>query len=238
MALEVFTDASGVAPVVTDLGYEVELTEARLVIENLEFTIAGELHTSVLRRLSQALLPSAHAHPGHHQDGSVTGELRGRYVLDWTGGADAVLGTATLLAGDYKAANFTFERGAVTDGLTGNDSLVGHTAVLRGHASRNGETIDFVARIVSPVGRTLVGAPFELEVDAETDVRLGLRLLVRDPFEDDTLFDGLDFSALASGGAELVLEGGASDPALEAAYNLLRRTFQTHDHFDVSIRAR
>src|SRR5690606_3459671 len=223
----------------SDLGYEVELTEARLVLESLEFTIAGELHSSVLQRLSQALIPEAHAHPGHHQDGAVTGELRGLYIVDWTGDADPVLGKATLLAGDYKAANFTFERGAVTDGLPVEDPLVGHTAILRGRASRDGEGVDFIARLVSPVGRTVVGAPFELTVDAATNVRLGLRLLVRDPFENDTLFDGLDFSALASAGAgPLVLEGGVEDPDRLAAYNLLRSTFQSHDHFDVSIHER
>ena len=237
--LEVFTDASGLETVVTDLGYEVELTEARLVLENLEFTIAGELHSSILRSLSQALLPTAHAHPGHHQDGDVTGELRGRFIIDWTADADAVLGNATLLAGDYKAANFSFERGAAADGLAEADPLLGHTAILRGRASKDGERFDFVARIVSPVGRTLVGAPFEMEIDAGTDVRLGVRLLVRDAIEEDTLFDGLDFSALApAGDAPIVLEGGAEDPAVVAAYNRLRSTFQTHDHFDVSIHGR
>src|SRR5690606_34659199 len=118
-------------------------------------------------------LPTAHAHPGHHQDGDVTGELRGRHVLDWIDGADAVVGHATLLAGAYKAANFTFERGTAADGLEDTDALLGHTAVLRGRASRDDETFDFVARIVSPIGRTLVGAPFDLGVLATTDARLG-----------------------------------------------------------------
>lgn len=237
--LEVFTDASGLQPVVTDLGYEVDLTEARLVLENLEFTIAGEMHSSVLKRISQVLLPTAHAHPGHHQDGDVTGELRGRFIIDWTGAADAVLGNATLLPGDYKAANFRFERGGAADGLSEEDPLVGHTAILRGSASKDGARFDFVARIVSPVGRNLVGAPFEFEVDATTDARLGLRLLVRDLIEDDTLFDGLDFAALTQDGeGRIVLEGGADDPALAAAYNQLRSTFQSHDHFDVSFHER
>lgn len=234
--LEVFTDASGLAPVETDLGYRVELTEARMVMENLEFAIAGELHTSIWRSLSNALLPAAHAHPGHHQAGSVTGELPGRFVLDWVDGADAVLGVATLLAGDYRSANFTFARGAPEDGLEAGDALLQHTAILRGTATRAGERFPFEARILSPIGRSMVGAPFVQAVDADTEVRLGLRLSLRDPLEGDTLFDGLDFAALdAVQEGAISLEAGAADPELAAAYELLRLTFQSHDHFDVSV---
>src|SRR5690606_19404679 len=38
--LPVFVDSSAIATVTTDLGYEVELTEARAIVENFAFTIA------------------------------------------------------------------------------------------------------------------------------------------------------------------------------------------------------
>lgn len=229
----VATDPSGIEPVTTDLGYRVELSEARAIIEDLRFTIAGEVHTASLwQRWARVLLPRARAHPGHHQDGDVTGEMRGRFVIDWLATDPASLGDATLIAGTYKSVNFTLARGTTDDGLAPDDPLLGHTALLRGTASKSGNSIAFVARIASPEGRELIGAPFEQDVGPNSQLRLGLRLLPRDPFEGDTLFDGIDFAALptdANGTCQLA--ASASDTATQNAYYQLRRTFQTHDHF-------
>lgn len=233
--LAVVADPSGVAPVTNDLGYTIELTEARAAVENFAFTVAGEAHmASLWRRLSELVVPPAYAHPGHAQEGDVTGELRGRFILDWAPHRDAELGTATVLAGVYKSANFTFARATEGDGVASDDGLLGHTALLRGRATKAATSVEFVARIDSPEGRELIGAPFELEVDEGTRERLGVRLVTRDSVEGDTLFDALDFAALdADGDGHVVLEEGASDVAIVDAYNRLRRTFQTHDHFDI-----
>lgn len=48
--LPVVVDASGITTVETNLGDEVEVTEARLVVEDIAFTIAGEAHTASSRR--------------------------------------------------------------------------------------------------------------------------------------------------------------------------------------------
>lgn len=233
--LPVVVDPRGIEPVTTDLGYEVRLTDARVMIENLAFTIAGEAHSASLwKRVSDFLVPPAYAHPGHFQAGDVTGELRGRFELSWLDGSDPALGVATLLVGSYESANFTLLRATEADGFGTDDPLLGHTAVLRGSASKDGTTIDFSVIIDSPEGRELTGAPFDFEVKKTSTEQLGVRLLTEDPLEGDTLFDGIDFSALdQDGDGTLSIGPEATDSTLAEAYNLLRRTFQTHDHFDV-----
>ncbi len=232
--LTVLVDATGLEPVTTDLGYEVTLDAARLGLGDLLFTVAGEAHTAALwRALTGALVPVAHAHPGHFQAGDVTGELRGRFVADWLDGAGAELGVATLLAGTYQSANFTFVAAGEADGLAVDDPLAGHTALLAGVATRAAETVAFTALIDTPVDRALLGAPFVLRVRAASRERLGLRLLSRDPLEGDTLFDGVDFGAADEDGDGQLLLSAAASGAAATAYTRLARTLQTHDHFDV-----
>jgi hypothetical protein len=85
-----------------------------------------------------------------------------------------------------------------------------------------------------PVGRELLGAPFEYEVTATDAIRLEVRLLTRDPLEGDSLFDGVDFIALdGDGDGQLAIEPEAEQQSLVEAYNKLRRALLTHDHFDV-----
>jgi hypothetical protein len=232
--LAVVAESSGVVPVETDLGYMVQLEHARVLVVNLEFNIAGEAHVSLLRRLSDFLVPRANAHPGHFQGGDVTGELRGRFVLEWAPGrAPQPIGTATLLVGAYESADFTFGHAAIADGLAGDDPLLGHTAVLTGTASRQGATWTFDVVLDAPEGRRLTGAPFRHAVTESSREALGLRLLTQDPLEGDSLFDGLDFGALDADADGHVAIGPGSTEEGTDAYDQIRRTFQTHDHFDV-----
>jgi len=231
--LSVVVDASGIGTVDTDLGYRVELTEVRVAIEDLVFTIAGESHTASLwERISDLFVATALAHPGHHQAGDVTGELRGSFVLDWLGGDGGEIGRATLLPGQYTAANFTFSRGSVEAELDEGDPLIGHTAILEGTATNGSEPIGFVIVLDSPEGRELVGAPFEASVRENSTGRLALRFVTADPLEQDTVFDGLEFEALdADDDGQVRIEPNVEE--VEEAYNTFRRTFQTHDHFEV-----
>lgn len=234
--LAVFADPSGLAPVTTDLGYRVELVEARIMVEDLTFAVAGEVHRAWLgERVAALIVRQAHAHPGHFTGGTVTGELRGRYELCWRPDQPGdELGLATLLAGRYESASFTFARAERADGLLPDDPLLGHTARLVGVAHRGGERFDFTAILDAPAGRELVGIPFELRVGAASTDRLGLRLLPEDPHEGDTLFDGVDFAGLPHvAPGTIAIVPGAAEPALIDAYDTLRRTLQTHDHFDV-----
>jgi hypothetical protein len=184
--------------------------------------------------VSDFLVRPVHAHPGHYQGGDVTGELRGRFLVNWLPGGERELGSATLLVGSYKSANFIFALAGAEDGVAADDPLFGHTAVLRGRAMKGVSTVDFVAVIDSPEGRALVGAPFELEVKETSREELGIQLVTTDPLEGDSLLDGIDFSALdEDGDGQVSIDPSSSEATTVEAYNLLRRTFQTHDHFEV-----
>lgn len=222
------------AGVTTDLGYEVVVTDARLALGGLVFTVAGEVHTaSLLESLSDALVPRARAHPGHYQGGEVTGELPGDFALRCGRDQDRELGLATLIVGTYTAANFDLQRGSEAVGLDASDALVGHTAWLAGTATRGEDSVSFTIVIDSPLDRQLVGAPFEAVVGADATGALALRFELLDDLEGDTLFDGVDFVALDADadGALMIVPDVA---AVEDAYNALRRAFQTHDHFRVA----
>jgi len=235
-----FADSSEIATITTDLGYEIELQEARLVVENFQFAIAGEAHdASLWRRLSRPFVGTAWAHPGHFEGGDVTGELQGHFLVEWLPEGGSTLGKAKLLTGQYKSMNFTFARASEDDDLDEKDPLLGHTARLLGIASKDSLSIEFEALIDSPEDRQLIGVPFEEDVGEDTDDRLGFQLDPVDPYEKDTLFDGLDFSALdEDGDGKIMIEEASTEEALIDAYNRLRRTFQTHDHFFVRAKTR
>lgn len=238
VSLPVVVDGSAMQPVQTALGYTVELTEARVAIADLVFTFAGEVHASIWQRARDWLVPTAYAHPGHFQGGDVTGELRGRFIVDWTGRSGTELGVATLLAGEYKAANFTFAVAGAGE-VPAGDPLVGHTALLRGQARKDGRVTQFTFLIDSPDGRQLVGAPFVANVDETTSATIGLRLQPHDPLEGDSLFEDLDFATIDSDGDGAITVAAAADNTeIIAAYNTMRRTLQTHDHFDAQLTAR
>lgn len=227
--LPVEVDASGIEPVDTDLGYTVRLDRVRLSLGDLVFTIAGEVHTATLWEKAQRwCLPQAHAHPGHYQGGDVTGELPGTFLVDWLAQDGQTLGEATLLAGTYSAANFTFYR---AQGL-GDDPMEGHSAHLEGTATQGERSYTFTLLVDAPEGRQLVGAPLEATLDAQSQGRLLLRFVPQDALEGDTLFDGVDFAALDSDGdGHITLAPG--DSAVEDTYNRFTRVFLTHDHYNL-----
>ena len=233
--LPVHVDASALETTETDLGYAVELSEARIMVKDLTFAMAGEAHTaSLLRETYDWLIPTSFAHPGHFQGGDITGELRGRFLLDWLPGKSQDVGQATLLEGKYTNANFIFIR-ASDDDVGPDDELLSHTAILRGSADKGDRSIEFLALIDSPDDRPLTGVPFEFEVKASSPrAELHLFLELRDPLEGDSLFDGLDFLALdEDDDGQVSILPESDDATLSDAYNLLRRTLQTHDNYEV-----
>lgn len=237
--LPVVADSTGVTPCTNDLGWQVTLTEARVAVGDLEFTIEGETHTSIpasrhlllaaLQGLRRLLAPEAVAHPGHQAGGEVTGALGGRFVANLIEGG--ALGQGTLLPGEYHGMNLSFGVAAEADGLAASDPLVGHTAYLVGAAGKEGVTVAFRASLDVEDGLQMVGAPFVLTVGADTAATLGLTLYTIDPSEDDTLFDGLDFGALdedADGQVDLV--------AGQAGHNILYKTLIRHDHWGIVVK--
>jgi hypothetical protein len=227
--LPVVVDGSRLVTVTTDLGYEVELESVSIAIEDLTFSSAGEAHAALWERVSQALIPLAHAHPGHYQAGEITGELLGALALEFAPQERTDLGVATLLVRSYRSANFTFTR------AESGESIAGHTARLTGVASSADAAYEFEILLDSPEARELIGIPFDVEVTESSPQALALQFLPLDPVESDTLFDGVDFAALDSDGdGSVSIQPDSSDaPSLEA-YNALRRAFQSHDHYMVT----
>ena len=225
--LPLVVDASSIVPVTNDLGYEVTLTSVRIALKDPVFTIAGEVHTaSPGQRILDLLVPNVYAHPGHYQGGEVTGELSGEFVIDWIEDEGQSLGTATLIAGEYTAANFTFIQG-------GDETVVaGHTAILEGSATKDGTTTTFTITLDSPEGRQLVGAPFTEEIKEDSTGSLHFIFSPLDELEGDTLFDSIDFESLDEDGDHM-LSIEPDQEEVEDAYNVLRRKFQTHDHYTI-----
>lgn len=227
LQLPVVSDATRIAPVTTDLGYTVTITAARAAIRDLELTIEGEEHEvgAVARVIGAGELP----HPGHAGGGDVTGELRGELIVTWTDDG-ASLGTATLLTGRYQGLNFTFRRAGDSDGLAPGDPLVGHTFHIEATVTRDAVTWTADILLDMEPDTQLMGAPFAQEITDTSTETIGLQLAPVDPFENDTLFDGIDFAALDDGSGAIVIAPG------DTAHNQLRRLFGAHDHYFVQIR--
>lgn len=226
--LAVELDASKVEATTSDLGWTVELTAARIAATDVQFTIQGEMHEDgATAWLPSWILARAWAHPGHYAGGDVTGELPGSFVFDWIGHDGMALGVAEMLTGDYNGMNFTFRAADANDGLTDGDALMGHAAYFAGTATKDGVTITFTALLDIDAGTQMVGAPFELVVTDTTKDTLGIQFLPTDPVEAKSLFDGLDFAALDDDG-----DGAVDIVPGDEAHNILRRTIQSHVHYD------
>jgi hypothetical protein len=236
VSLPVRVDARDLEPVESDRGYTIELSEARLVVTDLKFAIAGEEHAqNAWQRLADWLLPVAHAHPGHFVGGDVTGELLGRFVTSWLPEDSAPIGVATLLEGDYRSASFAFGHAGAEDGLSADDPLLGHTALLRGSAARGGVRREFLVVLDASEGQDVVGMPFDAGVRAVAPLALGFELLSIDPIERSTLFDDIDFTRLPVADDGLVrIVSSASDAALAAAYERVSVAFHGASHFRMS----
>jgi hypothetical protein len=233
--LPVRVDARDLEPVETDRGYTIELSEARLVVTDLKFAIAGEEHAqNAWHRLADWLVPVAHAHPGHFVGGDVTGELLGHFITSWLPEDAAPLGVATLLEGNYRSASFAFGLATEDEGLSSDDPLLGHTAVLRGSATRGDVHREFLVVLDAGEEQELAGMPFDAGVRAGDPLAIGFELLPIDPIEHRSLFDEIDFARLPVEGELVRIESGASDPALAAAYERVSLAFHGASHFRMS----
>lgn len=223
----IVVDGASVVTTENDMGYRIELTRCRVAIDTLELTTDGEMHASLLGPAWDLLVPNAYAHPGHSGGGEVVGELAGRYVFDWRDNG-ALIGEATLLDADYRGANFSFTRARLGDGIPADDPIIGHTFEIVGTATLDDERWEFSVLLDQDEGRRVVGLPLELDLSDDEELELGLQLLVDDPTEPDTLFDGVDFAMLDDDGDHVIV----IEPDTEA-YNRLRRNTQAHDHYGV-----
>ncbi len=240
--VDVLVDGEAAAlPVTTDLGYEVRLTSARVVIEDPVFTTGGETHGdrgllplmgAALRSGWSALVPDAMAHPGHYAGGEIIGELTGRFVFDWVADDGMVLGTADLLEGSYEGVNFGLSHGEAVDGLDEGDPLLGSSALFEGEVSRDGETRTFSALIVQDADVAVIGGIFQYELRDGQDLTLHLAFLPSPDTTDATPYDGIEFfadeNASATEGHVELLPESPDD-------NRLRKALQSHDFYAVTV---
>jgi hypothetical protein len=232
--LPVVVDSGGMGRVVTDLGYEVEPTSFQVALHSVEFTVEGELLRAAApswgARVVGLLVSRAWAHPGHYVGGEVLGELPGRFVFDWAKDDGRRLGTATLLEGDYKGANFAFARAGSADGVP-SGAMFGRSAWLEGVARKDGAEVRFEVALEQDEATWVVGLPFEAAVREGGVSALGLRAKWQEPVAQETLLDGLDFVALDADGDGLVqLLPGAE------GYERAHRLMQLHDFYEVVAR--
>ena len=211
----------------------IELTEARIAIDTIEFTTSGEMHAGVwiLPALHELVVPTAFAHPGHSAGGEVIGELAGRFVL-YCLSPDETLGLATMLASTYEGANFTFAVASPADGLEVDDPLIGHTFVLAGTATRDDVQVEFVAYVDQDEDRQIIGLPLTFTATEDSTERLGIQFDPVDPVEGDTIFDDIDLLALDEDGDSFVELSAENHPE---AWAQLRRALQEHDHYAIEV---
>jgi hypothetical protein len=234
--LDVLLDGSAIAASTNDLGWTVELSGARIAAADLRFTIQGEMHAATASLggfgnwLGGLVIGRAWAHPGHYAGGDVTGELLGEFVLDWFAADGMTLGTADLLVGDYNGMNLDFRAAAASDGLAADDPLLGHAAHFVGVARKDAVEVVFTAVVDLDAGAQVIGAPYMDSVDADTTAPIGLQLVPTDPEGGGSLFDGIDFAVLE------VTDGVAEIGPGDVAHNLLRRTLQSHVHYNATPR--
>ncbi len=230
---------SGLQPVTNDMGYEITITAFRSAIRDIQLSVGGSTSTGDGLVVGPGA-PGAGGdvpplfHPGHAQAGEITGELLGDFIVDWTADG-AQLGMAALIAGDYDSLSFTFRRASESDGLDPSDPLIGHTFHIEGTADDGSGALPFQAVLDVVEDTQMVGAPFTATIAADSTSILELQALSLDPFEDETLFDGVDFALLpvlddGSGSTQLRIEPG------QTQHNVLRRTAQTHDHYFATAR--
>ena len=235
--LPVEIDSRGLTRVTSDMGYDIEIDRFRVALRDIQFSIGGELDGATASKATSTSPgespdktdDQAYKHPGHAQAGEITGELPGDFLVDWTDDG-AALGVASLIAGQYDSVNFTFRRADAGDGLAADDPLLGHTFHIEGTADDGSGPVRFEAVLDVTDGTQMAGAPFDAAITASAPSAIRLQVLLDDPFEDDTLLDGIDFTTLSqvddgAGGSRILI---APD---QTEHNVLRRAAQTHDHY-------
>jgi hypothetical protein len=128
----------------TALGWRVELDEAFLCLASIVYLEGAP----VASLLSRALVPSAHAHPGHYDAGAVIGESNVVALVDLLAG-ETVLGVEGGVTGLAQSAAILFHDPAKEP----LDAPGGAVAYLHGVANRDAVELEFIA--AAPVGEVL-----------------------------------------------------------------------------------
>jgi hypothetical protein len=192
----------------TDTGWRVELTAARMLLGPIYLfenpsPLAGSMTRRGWRRLSEVLLPTAHAHETFFSGGRVLGEWDREVVFDLLAdeGAPHVLGRAPGIAGVARSFSLLLQPASAAVGAEAAP-LGGHSVVLEGTASRQGHVVAFQAGLDFPPPVELQRVEFvPIQVELEDE---GLFIVELRPH---TWFSGTHFDRLeapAHGGPVVV----------------------------------
>lgn len=160
IALTVAINGVGLDGLQSTGGYAVTVTSAALCIEQLQ-THAGEaVLASTLPSVDEvrdALLSfsSAHAHPGHYDEGGLMGEVTGPTVVDLLAATATTMPVGEGISGHHGSASIT---------LCTDDDL-GGALRLEGTASRDGSEVGF--RFVVAAPDIIEGIPVDVELGGD-----------------------------------------------------------------------
>ncbi|MBN2340717.1 MAG: hypothetical protein JXX29_03870 [Deltaproteobacteria bacterium] len=227
VALPMTFDASGLVSTTNVAGWQVTVTAFDVCVQNVEFTQEGEEHTSLLRSISNFVVPEVMAHPGHLAGGDVTGTLQGQWSVSFFGDS-APLGDAVLLEGEYNGFNMSFCVAGAEVGVAADAKVFGHHAFMAGIADNGTQQIQFELFVDVTDDPLMYGGVFEMDVTPDSERTLSLRPVMLDPYENDSFFEGVDFGALDEDNDGVVsIESGS------AAHNILMKSLLNHDHWYV-----
>lgn len=188
----------------TSLGWVVTLDEAWVCLGYLRYAEGSPIAAAepLPRRFARWLVPEAHAHPGHYEEGATLGEMRTPQLVELLGGPQS-LGVEAGVSGNAHSALVRFHS---------DDSLSAPrpeaVALVAGEASREGVTRRFVAiatrdEVLNSVserpevpGCPLSGGPMETDGIIRLEVQLRLWL------------DQVDFELVPDGTEEMELSPG------------------------------
>jgi hypothetical protein len=160
----------------TDTGWRVELTVARMLLGPIYLfenpsPLQGSLSGRLWRGMGELLLPTAHAHEEFFSGGRVLGEWDREVVFDLLAeeGEPLVLGKSPGIAGTVRSFSLLLQpasAGVAAEAVR----LEGHSVLLEGKASREGQTVAFRVGLDFPPPLELQRVEFvpsEVELDDE-----------------------------------------------------------------------
>lgn len=155
-------------------GWTVELEEASIALGAAYFN----QNPSLLARVGQALLPSAHAHPGHDffAGGEVRAEWLGQVVFDTLAGPRRIRDVPGIAGG---VRSWTLLVEPPRPGVDEANALRGYRAYVVGTASRDGQTIAFEGGLETldeqqsdTGGVRFEGLPIDVELTSATTIEV------------------------------------------------------------------
>jgi hypothetical protein len=207
----------------TRTGYRVQLSEARVAIGPIylyENPPPVARSASPLRRAWDALVPSAHAHPGdlHFAGGAVRGEYLGQVVLDGLAGERLDLGVLQGVAGPARSFSVILEPPRSTEART---ALRDHHAYVVGTAEKDGASYSFEGGLdIESEGALRKVEGIGLEAEIQQGARVTIQLHLSRWFADA---DFARLSALAPSGRYVIDE----QSQVRGAWFIGARSFDT-----------